>query len=451
MKSPFAEAYHQFTNNITALRGFFQRVHPLVDPSENPLSLTRLESVSRRVGKSTVAGFIKNFVDGLEGLLAKKDQPKGSEESFTFQVKVPEGTDPEAAAELEVSLFELLRQWSHEVQHPKLLNSSVLVSLVGFHEVLLSNLLHIHYRLHPGAITSADKADNEVKQERQFNLAEVLSYKTLEEFTEYAVDDKVDGFLRQSAQTWAKFFERLLKISANEFIDDNSTWIEYFQRRHIIIHNGGRVSRLYLKNVDPLWIQKSGEDMTLGSQVIVSREYLSRALNDFEASGAELCQECWLKFAADELEVREKALLDHQYERVKEGSWVVVEKLGRWAVRRGKLSSAGSLTATMNCWLAIKRQNRWAEIENEVNSLDISALHPQFLLAVFALRDDVEKFFKLLPTALSSGVSKSSLAGWPILEEMRRRPEFEPYIEGTTENALAGNGQHQNAEEACDK
>ena len=112
----------------------------------------------------------------------------------------------------------------------------MLVSLVGAFELLLSDILHLYYSSHPEALASSDD---------KFTFHDVLQFRTVDEFKSNVIEGKVDSILRESLEKWCELFKRH-KIDLTTFTPSWPAFTECFQRRHIIIHNGAKVSRQYL-------------------------------------------------------------------------------------------------------------------------------------------------------------------------------------------------------------
>src|SRR5208283_1087718 len=162
---------------------------------------------------------------------------------------------------------------------------------------------------------------------------------------------------------------------------------------------GGKVSKQYLEHVDGDWLVEHSEEVQLGSVLRVTDEYLQNALNSFEAVGSLLCLECWQRFAQEGRSERSSTLVEHQYGCLVERRWLVAEALGSWAITKGDITQVCALVARINRWLAIKRQGRWPDIEQEVTSFDCSVLDPRYIVATHALRDNLDSLFSVLPKA----------------------------------------------------
>jgi hypothetical protein len=265
----------------------------------------------------------------------------------------------------------------------------------------------------------------ESSEEKNHSLKDICTFKSLDKFLDHVIDNKIDAFLRGSLADWAKFFQ-LKKIDMSKFAPSWEGFTECFQRRHVIVHNGSRVNRQYLDRVDPEWIELHKEETQLGKVLPVSSEYLSESFDYFELVGVLLCQECWKRFARDERNQREALLGDHQYDCLVDARWHVAESIGSWAIAEGELTGSGTLVSRINRWLSIKRQGRWAEIEDEVKGFDLSVLGPRYLAAIHALAGQFDLFFSVVRKA---ELSQHDLTDWPILEEVRKDTRFKELLE----------------------
>jgi hypothetical protein len=153
----FGRAYHRYWQNISALREFLERIYPLTKKAEDDKFHSELRKLNALVGKDVVQAKLHRLIDTFSQALdtLEKTQEK------TAKVELGD----EAERKVFAMLVRHMRQSESRIQDPELLNRSVLVSLVGFYEVLLSDLLHTYYRLYPGAIGRSDKNATGKKQD----------------------------------------------------------------------------------------------------------------------------------------------------------------------------------------------------------------------------------------------------------------------------------------------
>ena len=106
------------------------------------------------------------------------------------------------------------------------------------------------------------------------------------------------------------------------------------------------------------------------------------------------------------------------------------------------IEERSQLTGRCNYWQSLKWQDRFEEVREDVEAYDFSAKDELFQLAQFALLDNEDSFFKLIPTLLSSSKLKlEQLNEWPIFRNMR---ECSTYHEKYKQEEIADNHESDN-------
>lgn len=418
----FLNTFTRYANSIDALREFSSRLNPFVVKMQKGIAKQRKAYMKEIIGdfmgaasKEEIEG-LDNFLEAVKPRVTKKDS----------QVRVSKAVEIKSPLVAEFAL-KLSKLFSHSATsdiHRKLLNRSILMSLVSYFEVLVADLGHAFFRIAPDAAFT---------EEKRLSVKELNKFSTIDEAVRFVVSDAVDELLRGSVTDWQKFFQTRIKIDMKLLPPDWARWNEYFQRRHIVVHAGGRVTERYLSNVD--W-EKLDQYMTvpsLGHELDIDDAYISDAINAFEVCGLLLCQEVWRKLAPGDEEARYSSLtglLDSVYRRLLSRHWYVAEKLATWGEKDSEASEDSMLICKFNRWLCIKRQERWAEVEDEVRAFDCSAKNRRYALVRASLLERADEFFDLLPKALGTDIDLAALKEWPILDEMRTDPRFAKVIEG---------------------
>jgi len=292
------------------------------------------------------------------------------------------------------------------------------MSLVSYLEVLVAELAHAFYRIAPNAISTDDKV---------LSVNELKQFSSIDEALRSIVSDRVDKLLGGSVNDWREFFQSRMNIDMKQLTPDWARWNEHFQRRHIIVHAGGRATERYLLNVDWERLQPYMIKPSLGDKLDIDDAYIEHAINTFEVSGLLLCQEAWRKLVPGDSENRHSSIAgftDIIYRRLLSRHWYVAELLANWGEMDTKASESSMLTCKFNRWLCIKRQGRWTEVEEEVKAFDCSAKTRIFEIAKASLLEHVDKFFELVPKTVGTDIGFEALNEWPIFDEMRSDPRF---------------------------
>lgn len=335
------------------------------------------------------------------------DQPEGAVSAKTQSV-IQEvfGANPLALADFAIASLRAAVSSPHVI-----LNGSLLTVAIATFEALLAGLITEHYRWFPTAMDTSEK---------EFSFADLLKYDTLAEAREAAISNRVDHLMRKGLTDWSNWLDRTLKVSLSQSPEEQREINELFQRRHIIVHNAGRVSRLYLANTD----FGDAEPPKLDNPLPVSDEYLSRAIDLLDQIGSIISLTAWIKWTAGKSgsSSARRTLMQFAYAYVQSERWTVAST---FCMRMEPLADrdASRLVLQVNRWLAKKRLHGLSAIVDEVNDWDTSAASANFQLAKGALLDKFDQATGLVSRALAAEtVTARELREWPLLLEFRDKP-----------------------------
>lgn len=293
-----------------------------------------------------------------------------------------------------------------------LMLESMLISGVSGFEAFISNLITASLRFDPSPMS---------KGGRVFEYNEVINFESIADFIEDASDKYVDNLMRDPLEKWLDFLSMALRIRDLAWIKDDLN--EYLQRRHVLVHNGGRVSRAYLEHI-------SGQSNLpkLHDKLTVDLDYLTRALNKMaqvvlflsQAALSAVQNSATAKrdgFSGDDIGGNDTAfdcLLDGRFGVISE-SCAKIEPFFWVSVSKEYFKA--------NCWHARKMMKGIEEIRREVELWDVS-LNDTLLLAKHCLLENVTEAKKVLDRLLAAQtITSIEFATWPILEPLRRVPE----------------------------
>lgn len=358
-----------------------------------------------------------------DGRLSQHEIPVDSTERFeAFLRRLASALKDEPGA---------LQQLAHGLSRPRpsrgdIVRSSLLVTAVSAFETLIAGLATQHYRLFPSALGTAEK---------EFSLEDLKALGTIEDARHVAIARKVEALLFGSLEDWIKWFNRRLSIDTQALATDWPTLFEAVQRRHVIVHSNGHVSRLYLLRMEPY----GGSNPEVGDKLPVSTEYLDAALNQLRVLGTRLVAIAWSKWDPHAGDGPAKQLSDLAYDALIQSNWAVAKALSASAIELAALDVTRQL-ATCNSMIAQKYEVDVEAIREQVASWDVSALSPEFRAAKAALLDDHDLVADLLPKLVGSGIiDSSSVRQWPLLRTFRTTSQYEKVLSELDElDASAG-------------
>lgn len=109
-----------------------------------------------------------------------------------------------------------------------------------------------------------------LKTSEKVTVREVLETRTMDEFTKWAADRKIVDLSFEGLRGIVRYLQQELDVKVNDQTEDFRIAAEFIEVRHIIAHNAGRVSNLFLKRTNR-------SDLKSGDNFPLTVDYLNQA------------------------------------------------------------------------------------------------------------------------------------------------------------------------------
>ena len=292
--------------------------------------------------------------------------------------------------------------------HSEILYQNSLISLVSAGEWFLSQILHSQFDQYPNSAGIADKT---------LKLSDLQSFENMEDAQQHLIEQRVEDVLRGSFEEWIAFLKNQFKLEMGYIDKWQNKLVEIIQRRNLLVHNGGNINSIYRRKVAPELQLFTSNDAPL--KLSVSEEYLTESINVFEKSFVLIAAELWKK-QKPENGSRCHVLNELAYKHLLSERWDIAESFSLFVKSDKQTPEITRLTGLINYWQSVKWQGRFEEVRKDVEREDLSAKQEIFRLSRFALLDDEDHFFQLLPQVLKNGgITVEDLHIWPLFRNMR--------------------------------
>jgi hypothetical protein len=414
----FRIALESFVQSVEAIEEVAGQVVPVVEDMDSPNKvLARFSSKLELLlpeDRETLQGPMAAFREATEQLGAQVEAAKSA--GADRQLAIPP-VDPfmilaEHISEVETTspgiLGLFLELTKYLKRHPRapLIRQSLLMSVVTEFESLMASVSKAYFFTIPASIDGVE-----------FSLSDLQKLPSIRDAIELAVERRVDDLMWKSLDEWASWYHKSFGLELPKHARDWQVIREIVQRRHIVVHNQGRVSSQYNENVDEQYRRP------VGTHLDVDVAYLLNAIDELLVLGLRLTTLAWDKLFPDDESLIHLSLAT--YELMKMGKWVPVlhlsESLHVWHKNEDQ-----KLVSQINGWLARKRLGDFESVADEVRSWNVSAFSLRYRLARLALLDDAPGCLELIPKLLSTEQPDfaNNLYDWPLLEELRQDPSF---------------------------
>ena len=428
---PFGSIFTNFEYSIQGYRLFLDQLHgPLEDFHDEDLSarINQIRDNLAQQDRENLTEGIRTLAEGLQSHANRETASEGetdesSRPAFSTTIELSSSSSYRAFVKI-VNLLMRTHRTGADAQLERLYRS-VIIGLVGQFEVLIADVAHQFLERAPGALDTEEKV---------LSLSDLQKFGSVDAAFDYLIERKIDKLLAQSVEDWAKFFDER-KIKLRRMAWDWDSFKEIIQRRHIIVHADGRISRRYLQSVSPTLVEKYFGDPSIGRPTRLDRGYVEKALDHFEILDTLLCCTAWVMLDKQSLPQFEAMLLNWIYDRLLEGRWEMALAMAREGEGSEKLSHATRTVCRLNAWLCIKQIGRFDEVKEDVANFDDSALEQRFRVVRLAILEREEELFDLLETSEGGGLDHEAWHEWPVFNEIRNNPRFGELAERFAPNA----------------
>ena len=419
--SPFAMILRNFEYSIQGYRLFLDQLRgPLKKAHQQDQSkrVSRIKNTLEAEDQNSVAEALKTFAEGLKSIAERETTTAGPQDEnekveATFTVDLPTVRSRNAFFKLTDLIWQ--DRWTGLDAQLERLYRSVIVGLVGQFEVLVSDVAHQFFRRASGALN---------EEEKTLSLSDLRKFESVEGAREYLIERKIDELLAKPISGWAEFFEKHMNIELEAMARDWKVFTEIIQRRHIIVHADGRISRRYLQSVSENLVNEYFGEARIGQAAPLDRDYVDRALDHFEILGTLLCCTAWVKLDKRSLPGFEDTLVDWVYDRLLEERWEMALAMAEEGMQSKGLTQKARAICRVNAWLCLKRLGRFDDVRDDAEGFDDSALGHQFRLARLAILGREEELLDVLEASKGRDLDYAAWHEWPVFAEIRTNPRF---------------------------
>lgn len=292
----------------------------------------------------------------------------------------------------------------------------MIIGLISSYDAFLSRLLKVIFTKYPDMVLTKGK---------EVPYADIFAFSSIDEVRSHLIDKEVESIIRESHVEHFRLIENKFDMKLRVGLDVWPSFVELCERRNLLTHTGGVVSRQYLKVCNEHKCQIDG--VSLGEKLKVSHKYYASSVRIVYEIGFKLASVLWRKFDPDDRGAADGAFNQATLNLIKMREYELAEGLIKFALNTFKTFSSDSVRRMMCVNLAnsLRLQGRRDEAKGILSKEDWSATSDTFRLCVSAVQEDVENVLLYMKRIGSQGYpTKDDYKWWPVFRGMRRNPAF---------------------------
>jgi len=300
---------------------------------------------------------------------------------------------------------------------PSVIEVGLFLSLFAAYDAFIGDLLRALYVRKPALFGAINK---------ELSFKDVLDAESLDMLKENVLEDEIEDLRRKSYSEQFSILERRFDISTLTKLDSWPAFLECSQRRNLLTHCDGIVSRQYRDKCKEAGI-KDSEIPPVGTKIGLGSTYFYGACELVLELGVKLGHTLWRKTLPDELAEADKHLMFLLYSALETGNWARAEMLGEFALKqRNKANERNEKTIIINFAQALKRNDKAEKAAELIKSIDWSATRDEFKLSELVLRERWDEAAVLMREVGSDDqlLSEEAYHLWPLFLEFRETEQF---------------------------
>ena len=283
----------------------------------------------------------------------------------------------------------------------------MVIGLISSYDAFISQLLKAVANKHNELLLTKDE---------QIKYSDLIKYPSIEAARDAIIEQNIESVLRTSHQEQFSWMENRFSMQLHSDLPVWPKFIELCERRNLLTHTGGIVSRRYIENCNAHKCDIG--DIKVGDRLIVSTQYFGEAVKIIYEIGAKLCHVFWRKFAKEEREKADTELNMLGFNLIYQRAYDLAEIMLHFGVDVIKTYSSESVRRMMiinlaNAW---RLRGRTEDAKKLVEKEDWSGWEHQFRICVASIKGEVDTVVSLM--------REIGASGRPSLEEYRSWPVF---------------------------
>jgi len=295
--------------------------------------------------------------------------------------------------------------------------SNIVVAIVSLYDSYLSELIKLFYTLNPSILDLSNK---------QFSAEQILHFNTIDDFRDSLIEKELESILRDSHTDQIDWLQKKLGTPLNKGLDIFPEFVEITERRNLLVHANGCVSKQYLKVCNKYKVKGIGQ-IKEGTKLKCNLKYAKRCYEVFFELGVKLGIVLWHKLKPDEYEDLYAFIDPICFNLIREEKYSLALNILDFVLTapfKKDCPYAYKLVFTINKALVYHLQGDNKKARGIVAKLDCSAAEEVYRMAVSILKDDNVSALQSMEVIGKSTRMRNAYKEWPLFTSARDLADF---------------------------
>ncbi len=274
---------------------------------------------------------------------------------------------------------------------------------------------------------AATNPNSVFSKEKSIPVREAVNYSSIEELRETLINDEIDKAQRDTFENQIKWIIGRVD-GMDDFTPHYAEWpeiLELFERRNLFVHANGTVNEHYLR-ASKKYKFKDKTERNLGDELHAGPKYFTASVHNVIHFGAMFLQVIWRKLAPTENRLADQIISDLGYELIAKGQYKLAIRILEFAKNLRDVSDdAKRRMNIVNLACAHNLSGDQKASLKTLDSMDWSAVAPEFKISVAAVKGDIQQVVDLMTKLGKNGDMRAQFyQDWPAFYSVREDPLF---------------------------
>lgn len=197
---------------------------------------------------------------------------------------------------------------------------------------------------------------------------------------------------------------------------------EIYYRRNLIVHNRGKVNRVYLDNVN-----KTAENLKLGDKLKVDKDYVIQAyrISMILVYGILYAS---LKSEKEDRDDYLDLLFDNGFEHMMKEDWVISKFIYEILMKDKKQDDYTINVSKINYWISCKNNGEFDKVKKEIEHTDFSSMLPSLQMAKAIILERYDEAVLLMDKSIPTYIYPEVVKDWPLFIQFRETQYYDDFL-----------------------